>query len=190
MATNRVDRERRTDESIYYLEDHVAPNIVYYGRTPFLDDDNTPPTNVPNWQIKRVTTDGDIVETTFANVGKYNCRWDLRTSYFDAAPAPGPGSFGPAPAPTLTAPIVQNVTVAAANVEQSHTFPADTKTFLIQARGNGKLKLAYAPGTSGTSYLTLFPGTYHARDDINRASTTIYFQSPVAGLVVEMESWS
>lgn len=84
---------------------------------------------------------------------------------------------------------VENATIAVANVEQSHTFPAYTKSFMLQARGNGKIKLSFDSGTSGTTYYTVYPGAYYCQGDIGSASTTIYFQSPNAGLVLELVSW-
>lgn len=85
---------------------------------------------------------------------------------------------------------VENVSVAAPNVEQSHTFPANTKSFMVQARSPGKLKMSFTSGTSGSNYYTIFPGAFYRQDEIDSASTTIYFQSPIAGLVVELVSWA
>jgi hypothetical protein len=79
-----VDHEVRADQTLLYKEDRVADNIIYYGRTEgFATADDE-----PLWQIKRVTIDGSIKTTTFGNDGKYNCQWDLRTTYFGAEPAP------------------------------------------------------------------------------------------------------
>lgn len=84
---------------------------------------------------------------------------------------------------------VENETIALANTEQSHTFPAYTKAIQIKARGNGKIKLAFDSGTSGTVYQTVWAGSAYTQENIGSATTTIYFQSPVAGLVVELTSW-
>ena len=92
--------------------------------------------------------------------------------------------------PALTQGKVENATIAAANVEQSHTFPANTKAFMLQARGNAKIKMSFDAGTSGTTFHTIWPGAFYCRDSIAAASTTIYFQSPLAGLVVELTSWA
>ena len=85
---------------------------------------------------------------------------------------------------------VENATISIANTEQSHTFPANTKSFLIQARGNGKIKLSFDSGTSGTIFWTIPNGTYYGSPEFSSPSLTIYFQSPVTGLVVELISWS
>lgn len=85
---------------------------------------------------------------------------------------------------------VENLTVAVADVEQSHALPANTKCFAIQTRGSGKLKLGFSSGQSSTSPWTIYAGGYYASPAINSASTSIYFQSPTAGLVLEVISWS
>lgn len=90
----------------------------------------------------------------------------------------------------VSAGIVENVTIALANTEQSHTFPAGTKEFMIQARTSGKIKLSFDPGTSGTAYWTIWYGAFVRQNTIDSATTTIYFQSPTAGLEVELLSWS
>lgn len=89
----------------------------------------------------------------------------------------------------VTTGTVENVTIALANIEQSHTFPANTKGFLIQTRGLGRLKLSFTSGASGTTYYTIWAGAYYSQNNINAASTTIYFQSPLAGSIVELVSW-
>jgi hypothetical protein len=85
---------------------------------------------------------------------------------------------------------VENLTVTTANVEQSHALPANTKCFSIQTRGAGKLRLGLSSGQSSTSPWTIYAGGYYASPAINSASTSIYFQSPTAGLVLEVMSWS
>lgn len=85
---------------------------------------------------------------------------------------------------------VENAVCTLANTEYSHTFPTDTKTFLVQARQNGTIKLTFDAGTSGTVYHSIWPGCFYSIGFIVAASTTIYFQSPTAGLVLELTSWS
>lgn len=84
---------------------------------------------------------------------------------------------------------IENDTVSLADTEQSHTFPPYTKAFSAKARGVGKIKLSFDAGASGTTYLTIWPGAVYTQENIGSASTTIYFQSPVAGLVLELVSW-
>lgn len=92
--------------------------------------------------------------------------------------------------PSIDDGVIENATIAAANVEQSHTFPAGTVQFLVKARGSGKIKLAHTLGTSGSTYLTIHPGSVYTSPEFKPDAKTIYFQSPVAGLVIEMESWA
>jgi hypothetical protein len=88
----------------------------------------------------------------------------------------------------ITTPVIAVETIATANTEQAHTFPANTKLFLIRSRtGSGRILLAHA---SGGPCLTISPGAVYTSPGFNRASTTIYLQSPTAGLEVELESWS
>tara|TARA_R110000868_G_scaffold172146_5_gene407984 strand:- start:445 stop:771 length:327 start_codon:yes stop_codon:yes gene_type:complete len=84
---------------------------------------------------------------------------------------------------------VQNVTIALANTEQSHAFPAYTKAIQVKARGNGKILMSFDSGTSGTVYQTIWPGAVYTQENIGSATTTIYFQSPNAGLILELTSW-
>lgn len=84
---------------------------------------------------------------------------------------------------------VENVSVIQADTEQSHTFPAGSKAIQVKARGPSKVKMSFSPGTSGSVYQTIWPGSAYFQENIGAASTTIYFQSPVAGLVVELTSW-
>lgn len=83
---------------------------------------------------------------------------------------------------------VENVIIALANTEVSHTLPAGTKQYKIQYRANGVLKVAFSVGTSGTTYWELYPGqsaeTMYIRSS---ASITLYMQSAKTGVV---EIWS
>lgn len=91
---------------------------------------------------------------------------------------------------SLELPTIINVAIASANVEQSHTFPVDTKRFLVKSRGVGKIKLAHVATESATNYITIWPGAVYDSQEVKANPYTIYFQSPIAGLVVEMESWA
>lgn len=87
-------------------------------------------------------------------------------------------------------PTVANVLISSANVEQSHTFPVNTKRFFVKARGSGKIKLAHIATQSATDFITIWPGAVYDSKEVKANQYTIYFQSPIAGLVVEMESWA
>jgi uncharacterized membrane protein len=100
------------------------------------------------------------------------------------------GSGGVASASSVSTGTVENVTIAVANTEQSHTFPANTKKFTVKARDAGKILLAFALGQSGVEYHTISAGAFYGAEGVVAPAMTIYFQSPVAGLVVELTSWS
>lgn len=97
----KVDKEVRTDEVLLSKEDHVAYNIVYYGRTEIIgsaDSDEV-------WQIKRITSTAGVKKVEYANHGKYNLKWSDRYSYFSPDPAPEP-------APSLGTITISGLTVA------------------------------------------------------------------------------
>lgn len=85
---------------------------------------------------------------------------------------------------------IENISIAIADTEQSHSFPANTQQFLVRNRGSGTLKLASDLGQSGSVYYTLGAGDFYSSPDLSASIPTIYFQSPNAGLVLEMVSWS
>ena len=88
-------------------------------------------------------------------------------------------------------PIVENiVTDATPNTETSHTLPTGTKRFLLKARTSAILKLAYAVGTSGTTFATIERRNFYLEDRIGSGTTTLYLQSPTASVTVEIISWS
>lgn len=82
-AGRHVDREVRTVETVYAVEDRVAYNVVYYGRTELHDALDTDPV----WQIWRVARDGQDVDTVYADNGKYRLKWADRYGYFSPEPA-------------------------------------------------------------------------------------------------------
>lgn len=92
-----------------------------------------------------------------------------------------------ATASQLTARTIENITIAAANTEQSHSFPADTIFYRIKARGPGRLELR---DNSGGDFITIWPGSGYESPPYTSATTTIILKSPTAGLVVEAESWA
>lgn len=83
---------------------------------------------------------------------------------------------------------IENVTLAA-NTEAAHTFPSNTKAFLIRSRNGAPLKIAHTASESGTVYWTITPGGFYGANGIRAVTTTIYVQSPVAGTILELESW-
>ena len=93
-------------------------------------------------------------------------------------------------ASAITTPLITNIPVPSANTEQSFAFPLATKKFSIQARGTGKIKFSFSPGTSGTNYFTVFAGNSYLEESIILTSKTIYFQTNKSGETIEIISWT
>lgn len=88
-------------------------------------------------------------------------------------------------------PAISNTTLGAADSESAIGLPAGTKRFLLRARGQAKLQLAYVSGQSGTTYMSLMPGAVYREQQIDSsASVTLYVQSNKASTVVELVTWS
>jgi hypothetical protein len=90
-------------------------------------------------------------------------------------------------APVVTTRTIENISILAANTEQSHSFPANTLMYRIKARGPGRLELRDA---SGGDYLTIWPGSGYESPFFNASAVSIYLKSPTAGLIIEAESWA
>jgi hypothetical protein len=73
------ERVRRLDEIRLIKEDMPNPWTRYIGRADFNTTDSD-----PLWQIMRITREGTIWTTTYANKGSFNAKWSLRTTYFPA----------------------------------------------------------------------------------------------------------
>lgn len=103
---------------------------------------------------------------------------------------------GPSPLSTVTTlgpsnPLVANVSIALASTEYSYFIPAGSRRFLLKARGNTTIQLAFVSGDSGTTYLTIPAGTFYSEGDLSLTlGKTIYFQSTQAGQILEIVSWS
>ena len=84
---------------------------------------------------------------------------------------------------------IANVSMTSATTEYSYTFPAGTKKFRIKLRAlNALLQVSFASGASGSTFITVPYG-----DDLvmeaKVGGSTIYFQSPSASQVAEVETW-
>lgn len=92
---------------------------------------------------------------------------------------------------TVSTPAISRVTIAAANTEQSFALPANTKRFMIQNVGASLMKLAFANGTSGVTYFSIYPFTHYGEEKISTsASITLYFQTAKAGDIIEIVTWT
>lgn len=73
-------RSRRLDEIRLIKEDMPNPWTRYTGRSDsFLASDSD-----AMWQICRITKEGTVWTTTYANKGSYSAKWSDRTTYFPA----------------------------------------------------------------------------------------------------------
>jgi len=82
-----------------------------------------------------------------------------------------------------------NVTMTAANTEYSYALPANTKYYILQNRGNGKVQIAANTGETNTDFFTVWPGQQKDSALLNSTSFTLYFECSKAGDVLEIESW-
>lgn len=89
---------------------------------------------------------------------------------------------------TIDTPVVVNHTLSTANTEYTITLPTGTKTFAVQNRSDGLIKLKTV---SAGAHFTLFPGQpYYLANIKGTASVTIYAESPKASQVLEIIAWS
>lgn len=86
-------------------------------------------------------------------------------------------------------PTIYNEVMTDANHEYSKTLPNGAKVVLIQLRGDADLKLAYIEGESGTKYITIPAGDSKVLEGEWVSNLTLYFQSPSAAQVAEIEWW-
>ena len=105
---------------------------------------------------------------------------------------PSGASSSSAGTPTsVTNPSLSNIPIPLALTEYSFALPAGSKRFLIRSRNGGIIHLAFATGLLSTVYLTVPKGcNYQELDLAASSSVTLYFQSNIAGDIVEVVSWS
>ena len=90
---------------------------------------------------------------------------------------------------TVNTQIIFNETIVSANIEQSLLIPGAIIGYMIKSRDRGKVKLSHVSGESGTKYLTVKPGAVYT-DEHRYNDLTLYFQSNIAGEVIEIVAWS
>jgi hypothetical protein len=90
-------------------------------------------------------------------------------------------------------PTIYNVSITAPNTEFSQSLPDKTRKVKVKMRGIGAdLKIAWASGESGTTYIQLPRGMVWVEDGLKLATpTSIYFQTPNTSTpyAVEIEVW-
>lgn len=106
-------------------------------------------------------------------------------------PSGSGGSVGSTVLVGSTNPTVANINMPLAATEYSYVLPTNTKKFYIQLRDpSAELKLAYAAGTSGTTYVTVHRGCWFGEADLSVTGVTLYFQSSVSSQTAEIVSWT
>lgn len=80
-----------------------------------------------------------------------------------------------------------NVTCTVPNTEYSQNI-GECRKFLVKPR-LGDLKLCFTSSQSGTLYINLSDGQSYCEDLIHHTNLSLYFQSPVAGTIVEIIKW-
>jgi len=85
-------------------------------------------------------------------------------------------------------PEIHNVTMTTADTEYEFAIATSTTKLLIKLRDPGAtLKLSYEENKSGTVYLTIPAGATKSLDNVYFNSKTLYFQSPTASQIAEIE---
>lgn len=67
----------RADEVKEIRVDNASSEVIYEGRAPVGSSESD-----PVWQIKRIFINGNVTETTFADLGEYSNAWSDRVSLF------------------------------------------------------------------------------------------------------------
>lgn len=89
----------------------------------------------------------------------------------------------------IAKPTTANVSMTNAATEYSYAFPEGTKKFKIKLRAlNALLQVAFTSGASGTTYLTVPYGDF-LEVNAKVGGATIYFQSPSASQMAEIQIW-
>ena len=87
-------------------------------------------------------------------------------------------------------PAIANVAMAVSGSEYSFALPLGTKKITIRSRAKGRLQIAWVAATTGTTYLTVQPGTSYTIDNIDvNAALTLYMQSTKNTDTLEVLYW-
>lgn len=172
----KVDILRRGDPVQQIKEDTSDPTCIYVGLTPSMRTGD----GEGKWQIRRIENKDGVTTTLFANEAKYNCSWNLRTSYFP----PGEGNqpvAGLTDTNVVTTPNIHWLDILAPDTEYSYALPSGTKRFLLQNVGSREIRGAYTAGeTLGNgSWYPIPAQTSHFEEEIG-ADQTIYVSIPGA----------
>ena len=137
---------------------------------------------VPEQEVERITYEE---EPTMARrtvlVDKYGRKWDS-SNPLPVEATINTGSTGN--------PHIYNVEALTSGVEYSQLLPDNTTQFLIKARNNAKLQLAYLMGQTSNSFLTVTPGNMYVVEAVKLVGKTVYFQANKNDTTVEIVAWT
>lgn len=94
--------------------------------------------------------------------------------------------------PPVTTPTIYNLTLVAADTEYSQALNDNTREFRFRCRTLFDVRFAFEAdkvATPTAPYLTLPGGSDYWSDNDNLTSTTLYFATDEAGVVIEIEEW-
>lgn len=85
-------------------------------------------------------------------------------------------------------PMVDDLTLVAANTEYTYVFPQTTKSFMIRNMGNAFINYSYA---SGGTFRAMFLTEEIFRQNLSLSGPlTVYLKSVKANQLLEIEYWS
>lgn len=93
----------------------------------------------------------------------------------------------------ISDPDIQNIMITLANTEYPIVFPEGTQQFMLRVRSSaGKLQFSWVAGNTATEFFTVERGNTYTENNIKLTGSnkTIYVRSTVAGVIVEVLSWS
>lgn len=90
----------------------------------------------------------------------------------------------------ISSPVINNISIAVANTEQSFVIPATAKKVFFQMEGTSRLQYSFTSGQSGTNYITLHPGVGFEIENLELSSSlTLYYQATSAGDTLQILYW-
>lgn len=115
----------------------------------------------------------------------------IKTKVINGAgePIPVTISMGASSAPTI-----YNLSMPLAATEYSQALSADTDKITVKIRNTtgtaARAYIAFAPGATSTSWLTIPPGCVYSQDGLALTGKTLYIQSNKPGQIAEILEWS
>jgi len=87
-------------------------------------------------------------------------------------------------------PIIYNVDAIVKDTQYSQLLPDGTGQFLLRARNNAKLQIAYTSGQTNSNYLTVISGNIYMVEAVKLTGKTVYFQANKDNTIVEIVAWN